>query len=262
MCYTNDVDRLAIQMMFPPLPLSTSRHDDSGLFDSTLAVCRMNDEVCYANRHHDSNNLMIQEVSQLKNSILTTPQKSSRFSEQKHGDEPPSSTSNKNSKSSSPTTCVIPMTHDRLATQMIPPVPPLSSTSGTKSTLTHTSSLPQNWHDDSAILDSTLSVCRINDEICYVNKQKECLRTTHVNKLIKEASQSMRLLTRSNSQPTSSTTKSSFSRTDDHSHKRSNSAPISCIRRRSTLSEGSKGSLNRVVFAEQDYIHVFVNIGE
>jgi hypothetical protein len=69
-----------------------------------------------------------------------------------------------------------------------------------------------------------------------VNKQKDCLQTTHVNKLIKEASQSMRLLTRSNSQPTSSTTKSSFSRSeDDHRHKLSNyDVPVSCIERRSS----------------------------
>ena len=84
-----------------------------------------------------------------------------------------------------------------------------------------------------------------NDEVCYVNRQTECLRAAHINNLIQEV-KSMQLIPRrisqdiasttkssfSNSQDTASTTKSSFSRSDDdNSHTRSNSAPVSSIRR-------------------------------
>lgn len=69
-----------------------------------------------------------------------------------------------------------------------------------------------------------------------MTKQNDCLRPAHVNRLIKEANQSMRLLTRSNSQPTTSTTTSRFSRSeDDHRHKLSKyDVHVSCIGRRST----------------------------
>ena len=208
----------------------------------------------------------MKSISCKSNPILTTPKKSSRFSELKDGDELPSSAAIKDTKASSSTSCVIPVTYDRLAIQF-PPLP-LSTTR----------------HNDSDFFDTTLAVCRMNDEVCYVTTQKDCLPAVLVNNLIQEVSQSKRLMTRSkfeeedrsdrtgSTHSTSSTTKSSISKSDDHStessisksddhsHKRSKSTPISCIRKGSTLSEGSKRSLNRVVFAEQDDIHVFVRI--
>ena len=195
------------------------------------------------------------KISSKSNSLLTSPQMSSTFNEQKDGDELPSSASStKGTKSSSPTSVVIPMTDDRIesAKQMIPLVPFLT-TALIESTLTQTSSSPQlflpsksmvNRHD-ADFVESKLVVCRMNDEVCYVNRQTECLRAAHINDLIREV-KSMQLITRpisqdiasttkssfSNSQDTASTTKSSFSRSDDdNSHTRSNSAPVSSIRR-------------------------------
>ena len=161
----------------------------------------------------------MKSISCKSNPILATPKKSSRFSELKDGDELPSSAAIKDTKASSSTSCVIPVTYDRLAIQF-PPLP-LSTTR----------------HKDSDFFDTTLAVCRMNDEVCYVTEQNDCLRPTHVNRLIKEANQSMRLLTRSNSQPTKSTRTSRFSRSeDDHSRHRLSKydVHVSCIGRRSS----------------------------
>ena len=116
--------------------------------------------------------------------------------------------------------------------------------------LTQVSSSPQlflpsksmvNRHDTDYV-ESKFSVCRINDEVCYVNIQTERLQTEPINDLIHEV-KSMQLITRqetasttnssfSISQDTASTTKSSFSRLDDdNSHTQSYSVPVSCIRR-------------------------------
>lgn len=116
----------------------------------------------------------------------------------------------------------------------------------TKSTLTQVSSLPQLFLQSKSMVNRhELSVCCMNDEVCYVNRQTKCLRTAHINDLIQEV-KSMQLITHRNSQDTASTTKSrssdsqatssikksSFSRSDDdNSHTQSNSAPVSSIRR-------------------------------
>jgi len=199
-------------------------------------------------------------ISSRSNSILTTSQKSFGFTEQTNGELPPV-------KSSSPTS-VIPMTYNRLATPMILPPLPLPTKEKTKAALTQTSSSPQlflpsksivNRHDKEYVESTKLAVCRINDEVCYVTTQKDCLPAVLVNNLIQEVSQSKRLMTRSKFEEgdhsdrtgsthfTSSTTKSSISqsddhstessisKSDDHSHKRSNSVPVSCFRRTPSL---------------------------
>lgn len=184
--------------------------------------------------------LAYEKIPSKSNPLLTSPQMSSTFNEQIDGDELPSSASStKDTKSSSPTSVVIPMTGDRLelAIQMIPSVP-FSTTALTKSSLIQTSSSSQgflpsktmvNRHDKDYV-ESKLVVCRMNDEVCYVNRQTECLRTEHINDLIQEI-KSIQLMTRHTiSQSTAST--SSFSRSDDdNNYTRSNSAPVSSIRR-------------------------------
>jgi len=211
--------------------------------------------------------LAYNNISSRSNSILTTSLKSFVFTEQTNGELPPV-------KSSSPTS-VIPMTYNRLATPMILPPLPLPTKEKTKATLTQTSSSPQlflpsksivNRHDKEYVESTKLAVCRMNDEVCYVTTQKDCLPAVLVNNLIQEVSQSKRLMTRSkfeegdrsdrtgSTHSTSSTMKSSISKSDDHStescisesddhsHKRSNSVPVSCFRRTPSIGSHTDSS--------------------
>jgi hypothetical protein len=192
--------------------------------------------------------------------LRSNSQKSSGFNEQKDVDDLPPSVSNKDMKSTSPSSCVIPMTHNRLSSPIIFPPMPLPTKEKTKSPITQTLSSPQlflpsksmvNRHNSEYFESTKLAVCRMNDEVCYVTRQKDCLPAALVNNLIREVSQSKRLMTRSKSEEvdrsdrtdntpsTSSTSKSSISRSDnhstgssisesdDHSHKRSSSVPVS-----------------------------------
>lgn len=197
-------------------------------------------------------------------------QKSSGFNEQKDVDELPSSI-----KSSSPTSCAKPIMYNRLSSQMILPPLPHPMTELTKSTLNQTPPSPQlflpsksklNRHDSEYCESPKLAVCRMNDEVCYVTRQKYCLPAVLVHSLIQEVSQSKRLMTRSkfeegdrsdrtgSTHSTSSTTKSSISKSDDHStesnisksddhsHKRSNSVPVSCFRRTPSIGSHTDSS--------------------
>lgn len=194
--------------------------------------------------------------------------KSSGFNEQKDVDELPLSASTKDTKSASPSSCDQPMIYNRLSSQMILPPLPHSRTEVTNSTLTQTSPSPQlfqpsksklNRHDSELCKSTKLAVCRMNDKVCYVIREKDSLPAVLVNNLIQEVSQSKRLMTRSkfeegdhsyltgSTHSTSSTTKSSIAKSDDHStessisksdshsHKRSDTVPISCFRRTSSF---------------------------